>query len=426
MSKDLKADDPKLLKQEKAMRDALILVTDADAVYGEQVTRLMNFLKSGKLEDKANAAQAAEERKDGARDLLISFPGTVASLAETLRDSAPPFWKLKDLKDLVSSKPAGFFTGIQAVSAISQAVVAAVVLAEDSEDMTATARARAGLELLDNATSVVETVGAVAGDLLGSSVQEGAEAFASGFGSIVQVVNGVSGAVLDLTSKVRLRFARYRTGRQTRQMLRHADSQHEATHVNELQRDSQNVERAFQRSLSADLRDDAISTIGGLSKLLLRGGIGEAIDKVTSAVSTITGFFRSGKEKTALIDDFIGTDVLLAKYNKLCEDGSMAYHDLRTDDDKKEFIRKEALKRLHAPSFDVFFTDLAARYARVLHNHIFARANGTPILSSDTEEIAQRESFRALFPETTFKYPDTADQAGSPTTADLAKLIMNA
>ena len=426
MSKDLKADDPKLLKQEKAMRDALILVTDADAVYGEQVTRLMNFLKSGKLEDKANAAQAAEERKDGARDLLISFPGTVASLAETLRDSAPPFWKLKDLKDLVSSKPAGFFTGIQAVSAISQAVVAAVVLAEDSENMTATARARAGLELLDNATSVVETVGAVAGDLLGSSVQEGAEAFASGFGSIVQVVNGVSGAVLDLTSKVRLRFARYRTGRQTRQMLRHADSQHEATHVNELQRDSQNVERAFQRSLSADLRDDAISTIGGLSKLLLRGGIGEAIDKVTSAVSTITGFFRSGKEKTALIDDFIGTDVLLAKYNKLCEEGSMAYYDLRTDDDKKEFIRKEALKRLHAPSFDVFFTDLAARYARVLHNHIFARANGTPILSSDTEEIAQRESFCALFPETTFKYPDTADQAGSPTTADLAKLIMNA
>ena len=242
------------------------------------------------------------------------------------------------------------------------------------------------------------------------------------FGSVVKIFNSVTGAVLDIADKFKLKCARIRSLRAARQQRREAEStgdRYRTTRAGELRRSTINVEQVFQRRLSADLRDDTLSTIGGLSSLLM-GGIGGAIDKATTAISAITGFFKAGAEQKAMIDDFIGIDTLLAELNKY---HNLRYFDLRTDEDKKEFIRKEALKRLLAPSFEVFFTDLAARYARCLHRHIFAGQDGTAILSSDTAEIESRASFCSLFPGVVFKYPDTAEQPGSPTTEELAELI---
>ena len=416
-----KADDQEgqnaLKEQEIRMRTALMMLTDADTEYGERVTLLENITNSHNHEKKLDDVRSSLAKKEKVCGLLISVPGTVGGLAATIRESVPGIWKLKDLKGLLDQTPPGYFTSISTISQLGQVIVGAASLSADYKKMDETQKARSIMNLVGAVSDTVTSAAKVTGKYLSNASAETLNKITATLGATVQVGQGITGIWADITDKFHTYCASKRAVKKADKLLGGTeDGTHEQRQMRNLRRSTNNVASLFQSRLSSSLKDNVLTTTGGIAKLFVPGG--GTVGTLLNGVKKIMGLFKGSIEKKAMIDEFIEIDKLLAQFDKL----QLQYH-FKDEDEKKDFIRKEALKRLHAPSYDDFFTGLAVRYARDIHHHIFYHDDGKPILDSETELINDRKDFRDLFIGTNFKYPKNADHSPSPTLTELTKLI---
>ena len=345
-----------------------------------------------------------------------------ASRAETI-DSITGYLKTADGLLFKS----GIFTTPAGVTALSK-VVMTCFMVNDDDPQTVNEKMNAAMTVLDTLSDAAEPVAEMIQTIVGSS----SEVFGTVAGAVAGAATAVSGAIGATQAQMNkntVEEGSKKAAKKAKEMQKAAEKEGRAKVIRarrELSRATHHVARMQTNKYVSRRNQQAISATGGavaMSTALIPGidVFGAIAGGICTAAGLIHGFYASGANKEDVFDTFLGMNELYKKYQSL--NGKMKY-EATEEADAKKLIRSMMLRKFHFSSMDQFFADLAKKYAQILYNQIFFKEDGKQVLASDTEEIAARAGFVALFPEKQFTWPADDKTAPVPCVDELADDLM--
>ena len=324
----------------------------------------------------------------------------------------------------------GVFSSVEGVVALAKIATACFAPVFSNEPVTADDRFNEAREILSSLAGASKPVAELLRVALNSTSTVFATvggAVAGGLTMIKSVAEiGVATANLDVLESAE-QSVHAQTQRQLQQAIESGDEKkiHESR---EKAKATDTVAKMQKRKLETRREQSSINAVGGavtVATALIPGlnVVGAAVSGIITVVGIIHKFYKEGENRNDALDDFLGMSNLLVEYRAKSK---VLGYGTKDEKEEKKLIRGMMLRKFHFSSVEEFFNDLSMRYAQLIYKMLFFKEDGSPVLSTDRDEIKARADYIGLFPELQgkFRWPSTEGEQPSPTVDQLAANLM--